>query len=592
MKKREEMSYFHVIRVLVPDLLKSAPLWMAADCLGMLISSTCFAFATVMMQMLFDAVTNAAAARAITNALILTVAAAAGIQILNQLLNGICNFIASPTGRKITGVLHKEIHAKIAMLPALDFEDAEKLDCITKAEQGADSAKQFYHSISTILTFYLPYFIVLGIYLHSLRPLLLWSVVLIFAPIVISQIVRGAVFKKLVDEAAPLSRKLVYYEGEMFHRDYAKETRILGIFSYINKLHAQTLALFCSKKWKTARKAQFIELGLRLLTLAGYFGVLYLLFDSLMKSYITVGGFAAVFASLGTMFFFMDDAVGGYFGSMLEHSAALKNYIRFIELPEDNGKEVDMKLKTEISIENVSFVYPNTSSPALDNVSLTIHAGETIAFVGENGAGKTTLVRILTGILKPSSGTVKYDDYDTAQLSKKSLFAVSSGVFQKFQKYQMTLSDNISIADTSSAPDITKIDSVIEKSDIDVGDNFPEGIDTMLSREFDGIDLSGGQWQRVALARGLYKECSLIVLDEPTSAIDPIEETKLYRKFKEISVGKTAIIVTHRLASTKIADRIVVMKNGTIDEIGTHEELMNAGGHYAVMYNSQAKWYA
>jgi len=169
---------------------------------------------------------------------------------------------------------------------------------------------------------------------------------------------------------------------------------------------------------------------------------------------------------------------------------------------------------------------------------------------------------------------------------------VSSGVFQKFQRYQFTLSDNISIADTSAAPDTVKIDSVIEKSDIDVGDNYPDGINTMLSREFDGIDLSGGQWQRVALARGLYKDCRLIVLDEPTSAIDPIEETRLYRKFKEIAVGKTAIIVTHRLASTKIADRIVVMRDGRIDEIGTHEALMDAGGHYSVMYNSQAKWYA
>ena len=243
MKKQQDMSYFHVINALTPDLLRSAPLWMTADCLGMLTSSTCFAFTTVMMQLLFDAVTNAASSHTISNTLIMAVAAAAGIQVLNQLLNGICNFIASPAGRKITGYFHKRIHAKIAMLPALDFEDADKLDCIKKAEQGADSAKQFYHSISTILTFYLPYFIVLGIYLHSLRPMLLWTVVLIFAPIVISQIVRGAVFGKFVDEAAPLSRKLDYYEGEMFHRDYAKETRILGIFSYISKLHSQTLAL-------------------------------------------------------------------------------------------------------------------------------------------------------------------------------------------------------------------------------------------------------------------------------------------------------------------------------------------------------------
>ncbi len=121
--------------------------------------------------------------------------------------------------------------------------------------------------------------------------------------------------------------------------------------------------------------------------------------------------------------------------------------------------------------------------------------------------------------------------------------------------------------------------------------NFPDGLETMLSREFDGIDLSGGQWQRVAIARGLYRVHNLIVLDEPTAAIDPLEETRVYRQFSEISRGKTAIIVTHRLGSTRIADRIIVMADGRIDDIGTHEQLMQKGGVYAGMYNAQAQWY-
>lgn len=171
----------------------------------------------------------------------------------------------------------------------------------------------------------------------------------------------------------------------------------------------------------------------------------------------------------------------------------------------------------------------------------------------------------------------------------KSLFNGVSGVFQRFQRYQMTLRENVRISDVNND---AEIDTAVEQANVDInGPSFPESDSTMLSREFDGVDLSGGEWQRVAIARGLYRVHNVVVLDEPTAAIDPIEESRIYSKFAEISKDKTSIIVTHRLGSTKIADRVIVMEKGRIVDMGSHNELMRRRGVYAEMFNSQASWY-
>jgi ATP-binding cassette subfamily B protein len=226
----------------------------------------------------------------------------------------------------------------------------------------------------------------------------------------------------------------------------------------------------------------------------------------------------------------------------------------------------------------------------VDNVSIEIKPGETIAVVGENGAGKTTLVRLLTGLYTPTSGKITLNGMKTSEVNNKSLFDGISGVFQNFQRYKMTLGENIKISDFFN---FYQTDLVLSESGVDFENNntFPNEKNTMLSREFDGIDLSGGEWQRVAIARGLYRRHNIIVLDEPTAAIDPIEESRIYRKFVEISKEKTAIIVTHRLGSTKIADRVIVMDKGKIINIGSHDELMQNCKLYSEMFNAQAVWY-
>jgi ATP-binding cassette subfamily B protein len=340
---------------------------------------------------------------------------------------------------------------------------------------------------------------------------------------------------------------------------------------------------------KANRKTNLLGFCMSLLSAAGYAGILYMLVTALLAGEITVGAFAAVFSSIGSLFYVMEEIITGHIGHIASNMGKAHNFIRFMEMPERGGIGYEPDYHKGIIAANVSFTYPHAENKSVDCVSLEIKAGETVAIVGENGAGKTTLVRLLMGLYTPTEGKVFINGMDTTRANNRSIFNGSSGVFQKYQRYQMTLEENIRISDTA---DKRAIDEVIAQAGVDINStSFPDGASTMLSREFDGVDLSGGEWQRVAIARGLYRAHNVVVLDEPTAAIDPIEESRIYRKFMEISKGKTAIIVTHRLGSTKIADRVIVMDKGKIVDIGTHYELINKNGLYAEMFNSQASWY-
>ncbi len=268
--------------------------------------------------------------------------------------------------------------------------------------------------------------------------------------------------------------------------------------------------------------------------------------------------------------------------------------MNFLDIPERTGEDVKPDMGKGIELTSVSFSYPQADGKAVDGVTLTIRQGETVALVGENGSGKTTLVKLLTGLYTPDEGSVTVGGRDTSETSETALFDRTSGVFQNYTAYKFTLSENVSISEAMRDDNRDGgIAAALDDADVDYADagTFPDGVNTVLSREFDGVDLSGGQWQRVAVARGLYRRHELIVLDEPTAAIDPIEETKVYKRFKEIAKDKTAVVVTHRLGSARIADRIIVMDKGKIVESGTHEQLAASGGKYAAMWEAQAEYY-
>lgn len=346
--------------------------------------------------------------------------------------------------------------------------------------------------------------------------------------------------------------------------------------------------LLTGKIWKAERKTALLQLLLDFSSFAGMALSSYMLFRATMAGEITIGMFAAVFAALGQIFGIMQEIVRQHIGNMNRDMGKVVNFIRLLAMPERTGTQGIPDFTKGVTAKDISFTYPGRDKPAISKVSLEIAPGETLAVVGENGAGKSTLVRLLTGIYRPSEGKVLLGGLDTAAASAPGVYQGVSGVFQKYQRYKMTLQENVAISDVSAGADPTRIRSVLSEAGFEMGGRK---LDDMLSPEFGGVDLSGGQWQRAAIARGLYRVNGFIVLDEPTSAIDPIEETKIYKQFEQLARGKCAVVVTHRIGSARLADRIVVMDGGRIADIGTHEELMSRKGKYAEMWEKQAQWY-
>ena len=588
--KEKKANVFQAFFIMLPKIAHAAPVLFHVRNIAFLAQGISYGIIAPMTQNLFDSAVDFAAGKTELAIVLMGLLVLALAHVVKQAVNGIANFISFGYWGKIDGVLSLGLHRKISRIAPVCFEDTRILDDINKAVQGQEDASGFAGTVLFMLCT-CSYYLVMALYLFNIKPLLMLLLALVFAPTFLTHFLRAKVFSKAEDKAAPVRRELGYYESCITGREYFKETRILGAFSYFRKLYADTLTLLNKLRFRASVKSDIAELGMQILSLAGYVGVLLLLLDSLLKSEISVGAFTAVFASVDQMFEMMKGLfdrvrlLSGNFGRV-------QNYIRFMQMPERNGADAELPADADITLNGVSFAYPGVEHKAIDNISLTIRNGETIAIVGENGSGKTTLVRLIVGLYLPDEGDILYGEADTKTVSASSLFKNISAVFQNYQRYQMTLRENIGISDVNDIASDAALDNICVQAGIDKTDeNFAYGYDTMLSREFDGADLSGGQWQRVAIARSFFRSHQLIVLDEPTAAIDPIEETKIYTRFAEISKSKTAIIVTHRLGSAKLADRIIVMKHGKLAEQGTHDDLMAKNGAYAEMFEKQRGWY-
>lgn len=592
-EQKKKYGFLRIFFKLAPTVIVCAPVIYIINMLISVVHGTSWGVITLMQQRFFDKATMLTTGKIQFADVLIALLLLGVTQIISQVLNGLDNYlICHITVPKITGKLSLGIQRKIARIAAVDFEDTDKLDDINKAEQGKNNATWFVVTFITTFTFYLPYFIFMSWYLFSLKPILVISIVIVFIPTVIAQVIRTKVFVKLEDQSAPCRREYDYYESCMTSREYFKETRLLGGFKYFKDLYLDAMGMLQKLKYKATMKTNLFELSMRMITVVGYFVILYMLFSALMGKEITVGAFAAVFNSIGMLFGIMEELIYQHIGGMAKDLGTIRNYVNFLEMDERKGTVLTSPGWGDITLENVDFAYPKADKNAVKKANFTLKKGETLAIVGENGSGKSTLIRLITGLYVPKDGRVLINGVDTKNLAGQALYGSTSAVFQKYQRYQMTLEENLTISRSNAEYNEKRLDEIGEMAGVDKEDSaFTDGYQTMLSREFDGVDLSGGQWQRVAIARGFFRSHNLIVLDEPTAAIDPYEETRIYNRFAEIAKGKSAVIVTHRLGSVKLADRIVVMKDGEVSQIGTHNELIASDGEYKRLYESQQQWY-
>ncbi len=490
----------------------------------------------------------------------------------------------------LRGQMGRLLNEKAARISPVVFEDSRFLDHVSKAYTGMEAAAAVMHSTLSICIGETAYFIFMGSYFFSIKPALLFMFGLSFAPSIIGSVIRRRMYAQLENRSAPYRRKYEYFKRCICAREYVKETRLWRAEGFFGKLYRENLGKYTQLQWRTERHSELTEVALRFFLLIGYVGTIAMLFYYVFQGQVTVGAFAAVFASLDQLFDRMESVFNYRIGDIMRGFGAAQNFYAFLDLKEREGTDGTPLKRERIELKDLSFTYPNSAESALKNISLTVKKGETVAIVGVNGSGKSTLTRLLLGLFLPTEGHLLIDGKSVEEIRPEALYKGSSAVFQRYQCYKMTVEENTRLSDVNSAG---RVDEALKKADFPLdSDKFAKGLDTMLGKDFGGIDLSGGQWQRLAIARGLYREHDMIVLDEPTAAIDPLEEADIYRKFTEISKDKTAFIVTHRLGSAKIADRIIVMDGGRIVETGTHEELMELGGRYREMYDAQAKWYA
>lgn len=588
-EEKKNYTFFKVIGRIIPLEFQTAPFNCILENLLAVMHGLSFSLTVIATQHLFDTISKAAANEAGFPECLVSLLLLSGVTFGQQILNGVHNFhgtgILFP---KSTGKLTVLLHRKLKNIDPAQFENTDFLDDLNKTREGILAIPLFCMILFLCISFYGVYFLSIGAYLFTLKPLLLITLLLAFIPAILAQTIHVRVFTRLEEQSAPLRRENEYYQKAICDREYFKETRILGAFSFFNELFTDTMELLTCKIWQAERKTALLKLMLNITTFTGMGTSAYLLFTATMDGEITIGMFAAVFAALGQIFAIMDEIVGKHISSMNRDIGKVNNFLHLLDMEERTGSGGVPDFTKGVVAYAVSYTYPGREKPAVKNLSLNMAEGETIAIVGENGAGKSTLVRLLTGIYRPTEGRVTIGGLDTSKIAPVSLFKGISGVFQKYQRYKMTLEENVAISDSLARAGSGQAEAALREAGFEKGSIR---MDDMLSPEFGGIDLSGGQWQRIAIARGLYRVNGFIVLDEPTSAIDPIEETRIYKQFQRLAEGKCAVVVTHRLGSAKLADRIVVLDHGKIVDMGTHVELLSRSGKYADMWAAQAQWY-
>ena len=587
MKQDSRHSYVRLLGKLIGLVGRGAPL----PLLAMVAVSLAVMGANVLVFHLLEAVLSQLAGPERLSEIAGAILVAGAVILIRELLEMVADPIAAYVVGKASAVLTEAMNQKVERLEVIDFETLEANERLELAKAGTMGA------ISMLMSFLFPvfqvtFFATAAIYLHSLSPLLSLVVPLTFLPRIASHLVRGSRYYQLERKTVPMLREFQYVERCLTDREYFKETRILGAGSRLTEWYRRTLSRFNVERWREDLRICGIDLALSVLVLLGYAGSFVLAAFLLADGSIGVGGFAVVIYAVSRLMM-MTRAVMDMLGQSYRASATASHLFEFLE--RDEGRPMgDRAGETggTVTARRLSFTYPGTDTAAVDDVSVDLAPGTTVALVGANGAGKTTLAKLLLGLYVPSSGDVMRGAVNTRDATKQDIRERTSAVFQNFQRYQMTLRDNVALADVTRAEDEAAVIRALERGGVPAelwqGE---EGLDLMLSREFGTRDLSLGQWQRVAIARGLFREHDLILLDEPTASIDPLEEQAVYERFMEIAAGRTAILVTHRLGSARLADRILVMRDGRIVEDGTHRQLLERRGLYHQMFTAQADWY-
>ncbi len=514
-----------------------------------------------------------------------------GVFVASEVSNSVFYACMVKIDSKVGMQLGIELGEKGGRLSLIQYEDVEinnrlkrAQDCI---EHGrfSDLSLSVFNILAEVLKVGSTLFI-----LARFSPLLALVSLLSVVPYFVVRLIRGKEFYELKKYQAAGERRRNYLYDLFGDKRVVKELRIFGIESYIEEKLYQTRDAMNQELWDFKKRDICSFLLCEILCKCGYVLSIIIAILLLLNHRLDFGMLAASLVAFTSF-----QLAAKYFlislGRIPECAAFVRDYYDFIDIDEDvHGTEKFEPNFDKINVKNVCFAYPNTDHLTISDISFDIKKNESIAIVGNNGSGKTTLVKLLTDLYKVQEGEILYGTQNIKDLETKEFYQNVSIVSQDFVKYEMTLQENIGISDWKQMGNTDKIQELLKQMDLPELSEV-DALNTLLGSEFDGRDLSIGQWQKLAIARGMFKESSMIVLDEPTAALDPIMETTILKMFLQIAKEKTAIIVSHRIGICREVDKIIVMKKGKVVEIGNHDELLAKKGEYYQLYKMQQKWY-
>lgn len=496
----------------------------------------------------------------------------------------------------------EKLISKAGSLSLMIFERPEFHDRLRRAQDGVDNSLT--QTVRYVLWIPARLITSVGLLGYLATASLILPVIMV-AGLVPVYLVSAHYSRRLYDlrrQHAPDERRLDYLGNLMTGREAAAEVRLFGLGGYLMDKRQQLFARLRGQRLKLARHRAVNTVGPTMGDQLTYAVVILGLVVLIAGGDLTVGYFVAL---LGASERFRD-AVGQLFSYVIglhEHLRYLQDLFGYLDIqgertPPDTGTDLAPAMAGReapcIELEGVTFAYPGSPTDTLEGVSLVIRPRERIALVGENGAGKTTLAKLVLGLYSPSGGRIVVGGVDLEGIGGPGWRRRTAAVFQDYIRFEVTARENIAFGNLEAFEDSVAIEEAAAMSGAsEVVAGLPSSYGTVLGRAYDerGQDLSTGQWQRLAIARAYFRDASVLVLDEPTAALDAKAEVEVYRSFTDMSHGKSVILISHRLGCARLADRIVFLDAGRIVEEGTHDELLARGGRYAEMYELQAAWY-
>lgn len=398
------------------------------------------------------------------------------------------------------------------------------------------------------------------------------------------------------DEFSALNQKLSYIGWIERNHIIAKDVRIFGLANWLEELYHRAFGAMLSLRRKQNLVFFISDMtGLVLTFLRNGLAYAFLI-KLVLNDGLSASMFLLYFNAVGKSAWWARSILSS-FNELHRHSQNISVFREFLEYDEpyrfEGGRPIPASDSHTITLENVSFTYPESDVPVLKNIDLTLKTGDKLAVVGLNGAGKTTLIKIISGLLDPTEGRVLLDGIDVRELNRREYYKMFSAVFQSFTLLPQTVAQNVS--QTLEGYDIDRVKDCIAKAGLSEKiESLPNGYETLLNREMyeDAAEFSGGETQRLMLARALYKDSPFLLLDEPTAALDPIAESDIYQKYNSMTESKGAVFISHRLASTRFCDSIILLDNNVVLERGSHDELMAKKGRYFELFSVQSKYYS